>query len=115
MYPIGKICVRRVTFGCALQGLAQLTDFLLTPKFQTSIIAPLHQHWLGLGLLLSARLPALLTVTREDIMKLQFFVILLVAVLGLNGADKALAALQDAPAQKKEEQKKDDAKEPDAV
>ncbi|HEX2521934.1 MAG TPA: hypothetical protein VHP35_07390 [Terriglobia bacterium] len=48
-------------------------------------------------------------------MKLQFFVILLVAVLGLNGTNVALAASQDAPAQKKEEPKKEEPKEQEAV
>ena len=48
-------------------------------------------------------------------MKLQFSVILLMAILGLNGTAVALAASQDAPAQKKDEQKKDEPKEQEAV
>jgi hypothetical protein len=63
----------------------------------------------------SVRLPVLLTLTWEDIMKQRLFVILLMVALGLNVADMSVFAFQDAPAQKKEEQKKDDAKEPDAV
>jgi hypothetical protein len=38
----GKICVRRVTFGRVPCLLPALSDFILTLKFQTSIIAPLH-------------------------------------------------------------------------
>jgi len=44
----GKFAQRRVTFGRACCQMAELADFLLTPKFQTSIIATLHQPLPGL-------------------------------------------------------------------
>ena len=48
-------------------------------------------------------------------MKQRFFVILVMAALGLSFADTSLLALEDSPAQKKEEEKKEEAKEPEVV
>ena len=48
-------------------------------------------------------------------MKQRFLSIALVAAFGLNGAVMSLQALQEPPAQKKEEPKKEEPKEPDAV